>query len=119
FWPTSTPCRAKPQSPASCYAATAVCYPSDGHAGRTIRFRALRGRASPAWAPPAGNPTMKSDQTIHLISNGDFRDAACVTCWPMQDATIREVQRAFKKLGFKTQIDTPYHPARKHGFITK
>ncbi len=62
---------------------------------------------------------MKSDQTIHLISNGDFRDAACVACWPMQDATLKEVQRAFKKLGFKTQIDTPYNAKRKHGFITK
>lgn len=62
---------------------------------------------------------MKQDQTIYLISNGDFRDSACEVCWPMQEATLKEVRGAFKKLGFKTQTYPEYNPARKHGFITK
>ncbi|MBI2425725.1 MAG: fucose isomerase [Candidatus Hydrogenedentes bacterium] len=62
---------------------------------------------------------MKKDDTIYLISNGDFRDAACETCWPMQEVTLKEVQKAFKKLGYKTKIATLYDPKRKHGFITR
>ncbi len=62
---------------------------------------------------------MKTDQTIYLISNGDFRDSACVGCWPMQDATLKEVSKAFKKLGFKTEIMPKFDPKRKHGFLTK
>ena len=62
---------------------------------------------------------MAKGDTIYLISNGDFRDSACEVCWPMQDKTLSEVQKAFKKLGQKTQVVTKYNPKRKHGFITK
>lgn len=62
---------------------------------------------------------MSKNDTIYLISNGDFRDSACEVCWPMQEKTLAEVQKAFKKLGRKTQTVTKYDPKRKHGFITK
>jgi len=62
---------------------------------------------------------MAKDETIYLISNGDFRDSACEVCWPMQETTLTAVQKAFKKLGRKTQVVTKFNPKRKHGFITK
>jgi L-fucose isomerase-like protein len=62
---------------------------------------------------------MKKGDTIYLISNGDFRDSAGVNCWPMQDFTLKEVRKAFKKLGFKTEVFPKYDKKRKHGFITK
>ncbi len=62
---------------------------------------------------------MKKNDTIYLISNGDFRDTACVGCWPMQDATLKEVKKAFTKLGRKTVVLPKYDAKRKHGFVTK
>jgi len=62
---------------------------------------------------------MKRDETVYLISNGDFRDSACEVCWPMQDATLKEVAKAFKKAGRKTKILPAHNAKRKHGFITK
>ncbi|HPO12268.1 MAG TPA: fucose isomerase [Candidatus Hydrogenedentes bacterium] len=60
---------------------------------------------------------MKKGDTIYLISNGDFRDSANEVCWPMQDGTLKEVSKALRKLGFKTQIMPKYDAKRKHGFI--
>lgn len=56
---------------------------------------------------------------VCLISNGDFRDTACVECWPMQEDTLKSVKGAFKKLGVKTTEATRFDKKRKHGFITK
>ncbi|MGD8763508.1 MAG: hypothetical protein PVG87_14455 [Desulfobacteraceae bacterium] len=56
---------------------------------------------------------------IHLISNGDFRDAAGVECWPKQKETLTAVQRAFKKLGYETKVYPEYNPHRQHGFLTR
>ena len=61
----------------------------------------------------------KNSKKVYLVSNGDFRDTACVVCWPMQDKTLKEVEGAFKKLGVKTEVLPKYNRARKHGFITK
>ncbi len=62
---------------------------------------------------------MKKGDTIYLISNGDFRDSADRECWPMQDVTLKEVQKALRKLGFKTKVFPQYDAKRKHGFIAK
>jgi len=62
---------------------------------------------------------MKQGDTVYLVSNGDFRDAACEVCWPTQDATLKEVQKAFKKLGYKSEVLTKYDAKRKHGFVTR
>lgn len=62
---------------------------------------------------------MPKHDTVYLISNGDFRDTACQVCWPMQDTTLKEVQRAFAKLGKKTVVLPKYDPKRKHGFVTR
>jgi hypothetical protein len=66
-----------------------------------------------------GSPIMKKGETIYLVSNGDFRDSACQVCWPMQDLTLKEVQKAFKKLGCNTELVNKYDPKRKHGFLTR
>ena len=34
-------------------------------------------------------------------------------------ATLKEVQKAFKKLGYKTEVATKYDPKKKHGFIRR
>lgn len=62
---------------------------------------------------------MKKSETIYLVSNGDFRDSACQAGWSMQEHTLKEVQKAFKKLGYTTRILTKYDPKRKHGFVTR
>ncbi len=62
---------------------------------------------------------MAKKRTIYLISNGDFRDPACVQCWPVQKDTLKHVQDAFKKLGHNTEIFPKYNAKRKHGFVTK
>lgn len=61
----------------------------------------------------------KKMEKVYLISNGDFRESACVACWPMQDLTLKEVAKAFRKLGVKTEEPTKYDPKRKHGFISR
>ncbi len=55
---------------------------------------------------------------VYLVSNGDFRDSVNVLCWPKQDLTLHEVERAFKKLHVETVRINPYKPSKKHGFIT-
>ncbi|MFP4500250.1 MAG: fucose isomerase [Candidatus Hydrogenedentota bacterium] len=61
----------------------------------------------------------KNIDQVYLISNGDYRDPACVEGWPMQDKTLKGVARAFKKIGVKTNIVTKFDKTRKHGFITR
>lgn len=56
---------------------------------------------------------------VYLISNGDFRDSACQVCWPMQEQTLKAVQRAFQKIGVSTEVATRYDAKRKHGFLTR
>lgn len=79
----------------------------------------MRAARPPAAIRPPGKVTMNKNDTIYLVSNGDFRDAPCEVCWPMQDATLKEVQKAFKKLGYKTEIATKYDKKKKHGFIRR
>lgn len=54
---------------------------------------------------------------VLLISNGDFRDAVGVNCWPKQEETLQKVEEVFRKLGVKTERGNPYKPEKKHGFI--
>ncbi|MBN2308621.1 MAG: fucose isomerase [Candidatus Hydrogenedentes bacterium] len=61
---------------------------------------------------------MKPMKKVYLISNGDHRDSAGVVCWPKQEATLRQVRAAFRKLGVDTEVLTKYDPKRKHGFVT-
>lgn len=56
---------------------------------------------------------------VYLISNGDFRDSACVVCWPVQDDTLKQIKKAFSKLGVDTEVFPKYDPKRKHGFMTR
>ena len=61
----------------------------------------------------------KDNKKIYLISNGDFRDAVGVACWPKQEETLTATQKALRKLGFKTQVIPSYDVKRQHGFLTK
>lgn len=56
---------------------------------------------------------------VYLINNGDFRDSACVPCWPKQEETLKAVKAAFKKLGYDSEVIPKYDPKRKHGFLTR
>jgi len=56
---------------------------------------------------------------IYVISNGDFRDSACETCWPKQQDTIDRVSRAFAVLGYDVEVLPQYNAGSNHGFITK
>jgi L-fucose isomerase-like protein len=62
---------------------------------------------------------MKNNQTIYLVSNGDYRNAACQAGWALQERTLKDVQKALGKLGFKTEVLPKYDAKRKHGFITR
>lgn len=62
---------------------------------------------------------MKRGEKVYLISNGDFRDPACVACWPTQDATLTAVKKAFKDAGHPTEVFPKFDKKRKHGFITR
>lgn len=62
---------------------------------------------------------MAKDKKVYLISNGDFRDAADVVCWPMQSQTLKAVAAAFSRLGVKTEVLPKYDAAKKHGFVNK
>jgi len=56
---------------------------------------------------------------VYLISNGDFRDAACEVGWPKQQETLDAAAGALARLGYETEIRPDYDPARQHGFITR
>jgi hypothetical protein len=60
----------------------------------------------------------KNDKKIYLISNGDFRDSVGVACWPKQEETLAEVEKAFRNLGVKTERGNPFKAEKNHGFIT-
>ena len=55
--------------------------------------------------------------TVHLISNGDFRDSANLLCWEKQEETLAATEAAFKQLGVETVRATPYKQDQQHGFI--
>lgn len=61
----------------------------------------------------------KKEQRVYLINNGDFRESACVTCWPKQEDTLKAVKAAFKTLGRKCEIIPEYDGKRRHGFLSK
>ncbi len=55
---------------------------------------------------------------VMLISNGDFRDEVGVNCWPKQEETLEEVEKAFASIGIHTFRGNPYKKDKRHGFIT-
>ena len=62
---------------------------------------------------------MARAKTVFLVSNGDYRDPACVAGWPLQQQTLQATQKALKKLGWHTVILPEYDSRRRHGFITR
>jgi len=56
---------------------------------------------------------------VTLISNGDFRNAACVEGWDMQKRTIDGVRKGLKKLGVESTALPKVDKKLKHGFVTK
>lgn len=62
---------------------------------------------------------MAKKNTVYLVSNGDARNPACMAGWPLQEATIAQVRKALKKLGFDSVVLPKYDAKRKHGFIMR
>lgn len=54
---------------------------------------------------------------IALISNGDFRQSASKVCWPKQEHTLNEVEKAFKTIGVDTFRANPFKKEQEHGFL--
>jgi L-fucose isomerase-like protein len=54
---------------------------------------------------------------IALISNGDFRQSASKVCWPKQEETLKEVEKAFKSIGLDTFRANPFKKDQGHGFL--
>ncbi len=55
---------------------------------------------------------------VILLSNGDFRNPVCRTCWPKQEDTLRELESSFRALQIHAVRGHPYNPDKGHGFIT-
>ena len=62
---------------------------------------------------------MASAKTVYLVSNGDFREAACVAGWALQNKTLKQVGRALKTLGYNTEVLPKFDKKKKHGFLTR
>jgi len=60
----------------------------------------------------------KMAKTAYLISNGDFRDSACVDAWDLQQKTLQMTKSALSKIGWSAKTVTQYDSKRKHGFLT-
>lgn len=56
-------------------------------------------------------------KNVILFSNGDFRDAVGIMCWPKQEETLKRVEEAFNKLGVAAIRGNPYKKEKQHGFI--
>ncbi len=61
----------------------------------------------------------KKDKKVYLINNGDFRDSACVPCWPKQEETLKAVKTVFKSLGYEPEVLPKFDKKRGHGFLTR
>lgn len=62
---------------------------------------------------------MPTKNTVYLVSNGDYRNTACVAGWPLQENTLTQVRRALKKLGWNSEILPAFDARNKHGFLTR
>ena len=62
---------------------------------------------------------MPSIKKVALISNGDFRDTACVECWPMQADTLKQVEGVLKSMKVKVDVYPKVNRKRGHGFVTR
>lgn len=56
---------------------------------------------------------------IYLISNGDFRDAACVEGWPKQAEMLKAVKAALSKLGRECEALPKHDKQKRHGLLTR
>ncbi len=62
---------------------------------------------------------MTSAKTVYLVSNGDFREPACIAGWPLQENTLAQVRKALKKFGWDAETLPHFDAKRKHGFLTR
>ena len=54
---------------------------------------------------------------IALISNGDFRQSVSKVCWPKQEHTLKEVEKAFKTISVDTFRANLFKKEQEHGFV--
>jgi hypothetical protein len=55
---------------------------------------------------------------VVLVTSGDLRLAANVTCWPAQEELETKLTTAFNAEGVVVRRAFPFDPATKHGFIS-
>lgn len=61
----------------------------------------------------------KAIKKVALVSNGDFRNPACVVGWDKQKETLKLLKAAFKKLRVETVEYPKYDRKRGHGFLSR
>lgn len=62
---------------------------------------------------------MAAEKKVYLVSNGDYRDPACINGWDLQAKTLKQLSAALKKLGYSTELLPKFDKKRKHGFLTR
>ena len=62
---------------------------------------------------------MASTKKVFIVSNGDFREAACLNGWPLQEKTLKQLSAALKKFGYASEFLPKFDKKRKHGFLTR
>lgn len=69
---------------------------------------------------PAATETLSPEKNeIFVATNGDLRQSACQTCWPVQEEYENKLTKALEsRFGLKTKRVHPYKGEQKHGFIS-
>jgi L-fucose isomerase-like protein len=62
-------------------------------------------------------PGASTIKHVTLISNGDFRNAVGRSCWPKQEETLKQVERALSAWQCHSVRAHPYRPEKGHGFL--
>ena len=60
----------------------------------------------------------RAPDTVLLVANGDLRPSANEVCWPAQRAMEEQLRAAVARCGARVVRAHPFHPERKHGFIS-
>ncbi|MDR1828407.1 MAG: signal transduction protein [Methylobacteriaceae bacterium] len=58
------------------------------------------------------------EKEVIVVTNGDLRESANVTCWPTEAAFEEKLRAALQKLGYTMKRMGEFHKERGHGFIS-
>lgn len=68
--------------------------------------------------PDQAHSTINTQTPVYLITSGDLRLAANVTCWPAQRDVEAALTAALKREGVELRRAFPVNPVVGHGFVT-